>query len=167
MFFHAPTRFVKRVLDRKADAREALEIRREEPEETRVLGGLDLERVLEIQHVATLGSLEGGDKLIPVDSGGVHMVRSVEPLSALWFGMVGGVRVPSGFERIMAIWGPSRTTENPRAIKVRMTLALGASTGNLGIRQLRLSRRQMPPTPARRFGTLPRRRFRYGSELRR
>lgn len=51
-----------------------------------------------------------------------------------WFGIVSGVRVPSGLSRTMEMCSRSRTMRNPRDSSARKTLRFGASIGNLGTR---------------------------------
>lgn len=58
---------------------------------------------------------------------------NVAPLILGWLGMVSGVRVPSALSRTIAMCSRSRTIRNPSFANALMTLARGASTGNLAI----------------------------------
>lgn len=63
----------------------------------------------------------------------VKIVRKVDPFILGWLGMVKGVRLPSVFSRIIAIWFAFRTSRNPRFSNAMITLFTEASTGNLVI----------------------------------
>ncbi len=73
------------------------------------------------------------------------IVLSVEPFIVLWFGIVSGVRVPSAFSRIMAMWLPSLTSSNPNVWRALITGSRGASAGNFGITPSRQLPLRTPP----------------------
>ncbi len=74
----------------------------------------------------------------------VQMVRSVEAFIFRWLGMVRGVLVPSGFIRSIEMCSLSRIILKPKISNAFMTLCLGASTGNLGIKPILQPLQQKP-----------------------
>src|ERR1700726_1845201 len=59
-----------------------------------------------------------------------QIVRRVDAFRVEWFGIVSGVRLPSGFCRTIEICSRSRMSSNPSALSARRTFVFGASTGN-------------------------------------
>ena len=54
VFCHANARLVDAILDRMTDSTESVQLRREEREKVRIMGGLDDERVGEVDHLEPL-----------------------------------------------------------------------------------------------------------------